>query len=94
MAVASSLTLDGSLSCLIVLRYRGYPIEQIAEHSNFLEVAYLLIYGSLPTGPNFEVFEREVMRHTIVHVDAEGLFKSFRCLDCLQVVSSLLCQRD
>ncbi|KIO34365.1 hypothetical protein M407DRAFT_127812 [Tulasnella calospora MUT 4182] len=61
-----------------VLRYRGYPIEELALHSNFLEVAYLLIYGSLPSRPNFKVFQREVMTHSIVHVDAEGLFKSFR----------------
>ncbi|KAG8865698.1 hypothetical protein FRB98_005319, partial [Tulasnella sp. 332] len=58
--------------------YRGYPIEQLAEQSSFLEVAYLLIYGALPTGPDFKVFEGEVMKHTFVHVDAEGLFKSFR----------------
>ncbi|KAG9009110.1 hypothetical protein FRB94_012506 [Tulasnella sp. JGI-2019a] len=61
-----------------VLRYRGYPIEQIAEHSSFLEVAYLLIYGDLPSKPDFHLFKQEVMTHTIVHVDAEGLFKSFR----------------
>ncbi|KAG8954231.1 hypothetical protein FRC04_000453 [Tulasnella sp. 424] len=61
-----------------VLRYRGYPIEQLALHSSFLEVAYLLIYGSLPTKEKFGVFHREVMTHSIVHVDAEGLFKSFR----------------
>ncbi|KAG9046366.1 hypothetical protein FS837_004542 [Tulasnella sp. UAMH 9824] len=62
----------------LVLRYRGYPIEQLALHSNFLEVAYLLIYGSLPSRKDFAVFKREVMTHTLVHVDAEGLFKSFR----------------
>lgn len=61
-----------------MLRYRGYPIEQLAEQSSFLEVAYLLIYGSLPSKPNFELFEREIMNHSMVHVDAEGLFKSFR----------------
>ncbi|KAG8908344.1 hypothetical protein FRB99_007271 [Tulasnella sp. 403] len=61
-----------------ILRYRGYPIEQLAVHSSFLEVAYLLIYGSLPTKTNFSIFEREVMNHSMVHVDAEGLFKSFR----------------
>ncbi|KAG9017986.1 hypothetical protein FRB90_012711 [Tulasnella sp. 427] len=61
-----------------ILRYRGYPIEQLALHSSFLEVAYLLIYGSLPSKQNFDIFEKEVMTHSIVHVDAEGLFKSFR----------------
>ncbi|KAL0577135.1 hypothetical protein V5O48_004849 [Marasmius crinis-equi] len=61
-----------------VLRYRGYPIEQLAIHSNHLETAYLLIYGSLPTASQYEVFQREVMHHSIVHSDAEQFFRSFR----------------
>ena len=60
------------------MRYRGYPIEQLAQHSSFLEVSYLLIYGSLPTKKEFNTFEKEVLHHSIAHVDAEGLFKSFR----------------
>ncbi|KAG8970535.1 hypothetical protein FRC03_006664 [Tulasnella sp. 419] len=74
--ITSEITyIDGEAG---VLRYRGYPVEQLAEHSNFLEVAYLLIYGSLPTRPEYDLFEHEVMTHSIAHVDAEGLFKSFR----------------
>ena len=49
-----------------ILRYRGYPIEQIAKESTFLETAYLLIYGELPTKQQFATFEREVMHHTYV----------------------------
>ncbi|KAH9903068.1 peroxysomal citrate synthase [Cubamyces lactineus] len=61
-----------------VLRYRGYPIEQLALHSNHLETAYLLIYGSLPTKDQYKFFESEVMRHSVMHSDAEGFFRSFR----------------
>jgi len=61
-----------------VLRYRGYPIEQLAAQSNFLEVAYLLIYGELPTQKRYDIFEREIMHHSIVHHDAENLFRAFR----------------
>lgn len=61
-----------------VLRYRGYPIEQLASHSSHLESAYLLIYGSLPTREQFKHFESEVMRHGVMHADTEGFFRSFR----------------
>ncbi|CAL1716667.1 unnamed protein product [Somion occarium] len=61
-----------------VLRYRGYPIEQLAEKSSHLESAYLLIYGSLPTKDQHKHFESEVLRHGIMHSDAEGFFRSFR----------------
>ncbi|KAJ6609233.1 peroxysomal citrate synthase [Mycena sp. CBHHK59/15] len=61
-----------------VLRYRGYPIEQLALHSSHLETAYLLIYGSLPTQSQFQVFKDEIMHHSVVHADAEQFFRSFR----------------
>ncbi|KAJ3930546.1 MAG: peroxysomal citrate synthase [Lentinula lateritia] len=61
-----------------VLRYRGYPIEELAVHSSHLETAYLLIYGSLPTSSQLEVWESEVMHHGVVHADAEQFFRSFR----------------
>lgn len=61
-----------------ILRYRGYPIEQLVKKSNFLESAYLLIYGELPTKPQFDGWQDEVMHHTYVHSDIEGIFKSFR----------------
>ncbi|KAF7336694.1 Citrate synthase [Mycena venus] len=54
-----------------VLRYRGYPIEQLALHSNHLETAYLLIYGSLPTKSQFQVWRDEIMHHSVIHADAE-----------------------
>ena len=57
---------------------RGYPIEQLALKSSHLETAYLLIYGSLPTKDQFKFFEGEVMRHSVMHSDAEGFFRSFR----------------
>ncbi|KAI5920500.1 peroxysomal citrate synthase [Camillea tinctor] len=61
-----------------VLRYRGYPIEQLVKKSNFLETAFLLIYGELPTKSQFNNWQNEVMHHTFVHSDIEGMFKSFR----------------
>ncbi len=50
-----------------ILRYRGYPIEQLAEKSNFLEVAYLLLSGQLPNTDEFEDFERDIRYHTMIH---------------------------
>lgn len=61
-----------------VLRYRGYPIEQLVKKSNFLETAFLLIYGELPTSSQYETWENEVMHHNYIHSDIEGMFKSFR----------------
>ncbi len=57
-----------------ILRYRGYPIEQLAEHSSFLEVAYLLIFGDLPTATEFEDWRYEITHHTFIH---ENLRKHF-----------------
>ncbi|KAH7930202.1 hypothetical protein BV22DRAFT_1055505 [Leucogyrophana mollusca] len=74
--IESAITyIDGEAG---VLRYRGYPIEQLAESSSFLESAYLLIYGSLPTGSQFSAFENEVLLHSVMHADAAGFFRSFR----------------
>ncbi|KAF7316775.1 Citrate synthase [Mycena chlorophos] len=61
-----------------VLRYRGYPIEQLALHSSHLETAYLLIYGSLPTKSQFEIFSNEVSQHAVMHAEAQQFFRSFR----------------
>ena len=61
-----------------VLRYRGYPIQELAKKSNFLEVAFLLIYGELPTKTQFDSWQDEIMHHTYIHSDVEGMFKSFR----------------
>ena len=61
-----------------VLRYRGYPIEQLAEQSSFLEVAYLLIYGELPDAAQLEHWVERVMHHTFVHENLAKLMQSFR----------------
>jgi len=57
-----------------VLRYRGYPIEELAEKSTFLEVAWLLIHGELPTQSELETFTREVTHHTMLHEDFGRFF--------------------
>ena len=61
-----------------VLLYRGYPIEQLAEHSGFLEVAYLLLNGELPNAAQKAEFERGVMRHTMLHEQIRSFFNGFR----------------
>ncbi|KAK4699119.1 citrate synthase, partial [Phenoliferia sp. Uapishka_3] len=61
-----------------ILRYRGYPIEQLAEKSTFLETSYLLLYGELPTTRQFKLFEREVLHHTYVHRDVDEIVGAFR----------------
>ncbi|KAI9189824.1 hypothetical protein H9P43_001257 [Blastocladiella emersonii ATCC 22665] len=60
-----------------ILQYRGYPIEELAEKSSFLECAYLLIYGELPSRKQFDLFEHEVLHHTFVHEKLADLVKSF-----------------
>ncbi|NQZ95401.1 MAG: citrate synthase [Myxococcales bacterium] len=57
-----------------ILRYRGFPIEELAEKSTFLEVAYLLIYGNLPSAQEFEAFESSITRHTMIHEDFKRFF--------------------
>lgn len=61
-----------------ILRYRGYPIEQLAEHSNFLEVAYLLIYGELPSKDKAEEWAHKVVHHTFLHEDLKRMMQLFR----------------
>ena len=60
-----------------ILRYRGYPIEQLAQESTYLEVAYLLIYGELPTEEEFTDFKRQIKTHTLLHEDFRRLFDGF-----------------
>jgi citrate synthase len=60
-----------------VLRYRGYPIEQLAEHSTFLEVAYLLIHGNLPSEPELTAFNNRVARHMHVHEGIKTFLGAF-----------------
>ncbi|MDE2583730.1 MAG: citrate (Si)-synthase, partial [Rhodospirillales bacterium] len=61
-----------------VLLYRGYPIEQLAEHSTFIEVAYLLMNGELPTPPQLKEFELGVLRHTMLHEQIRSFYNGFR----------------
>ena len=72
----SSITfLDGDLG---VLEYRGYPIEQLAEQSTYLEVAYLLVHGELPTSVELEAWTDEIKRHTFVHENVKSFIQGFR----------------
>ncbi len=60
-----------------ILRYRGYPIEQLASKSSFLEVCYLLIYGVLPTADQLAAFDATIRRHTMLHEDLRAFFNGF-----------------
>jgi citrate synthase len=60
-----------------ILRYRGYPIDQLAEKSSFLEVAWLLIYGDLPSADQLEKFKGSVTRHTLLHENFRRFFEAF-----------------
>ena len=71
-ATRSAITyIDGDKG---ILRYRGYPIEQLAAKKSFTEVAYLLIYGELPSKNDLENFEDKISRHTLLHEDLKNLF--------------------
>ncbi len=61
-----------------LLYYRGYPIEQLAEHADFMEVCYLLLNGELPNKSQRESFESNIRRHTMVHDQLTNFFKGFR----------------
>lgn len=61
-----------------ILRYRGYPIEQLAEQSSYKEVAYLLIYGELPDEEQLAYWQNRIMRHTYIHENLAQMIKSFR----------------
>jgi citrate synthase len=61
-----------------VLEYRGYPIEQLAEHSSYLETAYLILFGELPTESQLELWARDVMLHTMLHTNLAKLMEGFR----------------
>ncbi|MEI7913208.1 MAG: citrate synthase [Mycobacteriaceae bacterium] len=60
-----------------ILRYRGYPIDQLAEKSTFIEVSYLLIYGELPTSEQLTKFTTQIQRHTLLHEDLKRFFDGF-----------------
>lgn len=89
-ATKSAITfLDGEEG---ILRYRGYPIEQLAEKSNFLEVAYLLIYGELPNKEQFAYFSERIKMHTLVNEDIKKILDGFPAsAHPMGVLSSLVC---
>ncbi len=60
-----------------ILRYRGYPIDQLADKSTFIEVSYLLIYGELPTSDQLAEFTTQIQRHTLLHEDLKRFFDGF-----------------
>ncbi|HSV57019.1 MAG TPA: citrate/2-methylcitrate synthase, partial [Magnetospirillaceae bacterium] len=61
-----------------VLRYRGYPIEELAEHSTYLETAFLIIFGELPEADELEIWEREIAAHSMVQTNLQNLITTFR----------------
>ncbi len=89
-ACTSAITfLDGEEG---ILRYRGIPIEELAEKSNFLEVSFLLIYGHLPTATEFDAFKSEITRHTLLREDLVKLYDGFpRNAHPMAVLSSIVC---
>jgi len=71
----SSITfIDGEKG---ILRYRGYPIEELAENASFVEVSYLLIYGKLPNAAELEAFNNKLTRHSLIHEDMKKFFEGF-----------------
>lgn len=74
-STTSAITfLDGELG---VLRYRGYPVEQIAEHCSFEETCYLLIYGELPNAQELAKFQDSIRQHTMLHEDMKAFYNGF-----------------
>ncbi len=89
-STTSSITfLDGEEG---ILRYRGYRIEDLAEKSSFMEVAYLLIHSELPTQAQFEDFTKQITYHTLVHEDIKKILDGFPSnAHPMGVLSSLIC---
>jgi citrate synthase len=74
-ATKSAITfLDGDKG---ILRYRGYPIEQLSEYASFIEVAYLIIYGELPTENELKAFQSSISHHTLVHEDMKRFYEAY-----------------
>lgn len=75
-----------------ILRFRGYPIEQLAEKASFLEVCYLLLNGDLPTKSQFESFKIEISKHTLVHEDMKRFFEAYPAkAHPMGVLASMIC---
>ena len=74
-----------------ILRYRGYPIEQLAASSDFVEVSYLLMYGELPTASKLEEFRQSLRRHTMLHEDIRSFYSGFpRDAHPMAIISSVV----
>jgi citrate synthase len=89
-ATTSEITfLDGETG---ILRYRGYPIEQLAERSSFIEVVYLLIHGELPKKEELERFSTAITRHTLIHEDMKRFYEAYPAkAHPMGVVASITC---
>jgi citrate synthase len=89
-ATKSAITfLDGEKG---ILHYRGYPIEQLAEKATFIEVAYLLIYGTLPTQAQLNSFSNSITKHTLVHEDMKQFFEAYPAkAHPMGVLASMVC---
>ena len=75
-----------------ILRYRGYTIEELAEKATFIEVAYLLIYGELPTQTQLENFQNTITKHTLVHEDMKQFFEAYPAqAHPMGILASMVC---
>ncbi|MFO0611126.1 MAG: citrate synthase [Polyangiaceae bacterium] len=89
-STTSAITfLDGEQG---ILRYRGYPIEQLAEKSDFVEVSYLLIYGRLPNAAELDAFRTKLTRHSMIHEDMKRFFDGYpSTAHPMAILSSMVC---
>lgn len=75
-----------------ILRYRGYPIEQLAENASFLEVIFLILYGELPTKDELAEFESDIDKHTLVHEDMKRFFEAYPAqAHPMGILASMIC---
>ena len=75
-----------------ILRYRGYPIEQLAEKASFVEVSYLVIYGELPNAQQLEDFNNSITKHTLVHEDMKQFFEAYPAkAHPMGILASMVC---
>lgn len=75
-----------------ILRYRGYSIEELADKATFIEVAYLLIYGELPTQTQLESFQNSITKHTLVHEDMKQFFEAYPAqAHPMGILASMVC---
>ncbi|NUM81275.1 citrate (Si)-synthase, partial [bacterium] len=89
-ACSSAITfLDGEKG---ILRYRGYTIQDLCEHSNFTEVSYLLLHGELPTQTQLDTFKRNITRHTMLHESLRSLYDAYpRDAHPMALLSAVVC---